>query len=94
MELSVLIKHRVMKKEITEFVLGRRGAVMEDAFLIPFTGWVRGRGLELHQLSTSYNSVTKQEMGGLYGDTKTPKRTDFFCEWRGKRRRYVLVNYG
>lgn len=41
-ELSVLLRHQVMKKEITEFGLEGR---WEEGFLIPFTGWVQGGGL-------------------------------------------------
>lgn len=56
--------------------MGRRGD--GRGFSNSFQWMGSERGFKLHQLSTSYNSVTKQGMGGLYGDTKTVlKQTKF-----------------
>lgn len=42
-----------------------------------------GRGFMLHPLSTSYNSVTKHGMGGLYSHTKTLLKQTNFSAKRG-----------
>lgn len=89
MELGVLVKHQVPKKEITDFGMELDGGGLSNTF-----HWMGSdKGVKLQQLSTSYNSGSKQGMGKLYGDTKTLLKQTNFPVKRRKRSSYVLANY-
>lgn len=77
-------------KERDHWVLD--GGVMEEGFLIPFTGWVQGRGLSY----ISFQHLTILWLSRGWEDYmwhKDSAEADQLFSEQGKHSQYVLVNY-